>query len=210
MAGSRDTPVKIVEAVDNAQSFWDKMGALDGYDPHKNLSLSLSWHDYVRAKQHFGRNRGLDVRSGSVGPDIRRDGREAADGGRQARPGVDDGRGEEGASAPLDAESLAFLEEFLSAEPKVRFASGADVFNLATARSQILKTQANALPKQRRGAQARPVFNGLKQHCPLQPEAFPAVVPADGCGPLPMQIAIDNRLSPRYFLALSELAVAVV
>lgn len=131
-------PVHIIEAIPEAQPFWNKMGAFDGYDPYKNVWLT--WAEYARAKQHFGGSERLADGQGGLGETLRE--ADPTSGGGQGGvvgdPGIDEG------NAELDAESLAFLEDFLTEKPKVRNASGIADLHALRSREQALKTQAKA------------------------------------------------------------------
>lgn len=158
-------PLRIIEAISEAQPFWDRMGALGGYDHYNNTWLT--WGDYVRAKQsgRADQQRGAE-QPGDLGSPLRGNGSDAADSGREGRSGDGDGRsqasaGGVGEQAPLDAESLAFLEAFLGDKPKVRNASGIDQLRALRGRNQVLQTQAKAFWAKGLGAAKHlaPVFS---------------------------------------------------
>lgn len=153
-------PVHIVEAIPEAQAFWNAMGANEGFDQYKNVWLD--WSDYVGAKQtRSARERGDSRKPGNVGSAVREDALPADDGRGQGSLGDNDG-GSEAAAGGLDAESLAYLEEFLGDKPKVYNASGIETLRKqAATRNQLLKTQANAFWKKGLGAgkALAPVFS---------------------------------------------------
>jgi len=142
--------IHIVEAVPEAQAFWNAMGANDGYDQYKNVRLT--WGDYVTAKQNRDAGeRSNSGRASDVGSAVREESLAADDGRGQGSAGPDDGRSE-AETESLDAESLAFIEEFLGKKPKVYNASGIEALNKqAAARNQLLKTQASAFWKKGAG-----------------------------------------------------------